>query len=535
MSAQEFIVECPSCDNLSLKGRYDPKCYVNAIKGVYHCKRCDARGSMADLDPDILEEPVSIVERPELLNTRVIETLIPLNKYPDRFLENTLPNGVLFLTPDKRSLAIVSRDWGNKIVGVKYRSISGEKLYFSEPGSETGKFFLPSATDMPPKERKVLIVEGEMDAITAHVIGFPGDVIALQTTSIKDDAVKYLRRRYAHLYFALDNDEAGQKATKELEQHFRFKDYTVIQYPTDCKDMNEVLLKYGQSYAERWIRRETNGDFRNRILQGNDLFQEFYRTLGSIQSVPSIQTGFAYLDEKLGGGFREGELTIVHAKAKTGKTTFLNQIIAKAIRDDIKTGLASFEMNAVTEILPSLFSIITGENFRTSSIARDLVAHTNGELKDSLFAPISNLVVFDQHLGNVSLDTIIQFIEEIAHTGVKLVCIDHALFLVKSAKESDEHVEVCRQLAMAAGKYKIHIVLVAQAPKLADETRLGIDTVYGGVAAAMFAHNFITLQRDKTNTDILEVRLVACRYPNSRPSYEPVVLAYDRDTCKLID
>jgi len=141
----------------------------------------------------------------------------------------------------------------------------------------------------------------------------------------------------------------------------------------------------------------------------------------------------------------------------------------------------------------------------------------------------------DQHLGQVSLESILQFIEELAQSGTKLICIDHALFLVRSAKESDEHIEVCRQLAMAAGKYKMHIILVAQAPKLIDGTKLGIDTVYGGVAAAMFAHNFITLQRDKTNDDVLEVRLVACRYPNSRPSYEPVILSYDRESCKLID
>jgi KaiC/GvpD/RAD55 family RecA-like ATPase/5S rRNA maturation endonuclease (ribonuclease M5) len=478
---------------------------------------------------------VSVIEKVETLDTAIVSTFKPLDSYPERFLELRLPQGVLFTTADGNNLAIVGRDWGNKIVSIKYRSIRGDKLYFSEPGSEVGKFFLPYDKEVHAKERQVLLVEGEIDAITARVLGFPGDIIALQTTSIKEDTVKYVRRRYAQIFFGLDNDEAGHKATKELENQFRFKDYTVLQYPTECKDLNEILTKNGVSYAERWMRREVNGDSRNRIVQGSSLFEEFYRSVDNIQSVPTIRSGFGYLDEKLGGGLREGELTIVHAKAKTGKTTFLNQIVSKQLQEGTKVGLASFEMNAVNEILPSIFSIITGENFRSSKLARDLVKATEGDLIDSVFEPIKYLSVYNQHLGNASLDSIIQFIEEIAHTGTKLVCIDHALFLVKSAKESDEHVEVCRQLALAAGKYKIHIILVAQAPKLADEAKLGIDTVYGGVAAAMFAHNFITLQRDKTNTDILEVRLVACRYPNSRPSYEPVILGYDRETCRLID
>ena len=535
MASTELLIECPHCDNTSLKGRYDPKCYANTAKGVYHCKRCDSGGSLGELDPQQLEEPIAETEKPEFIDLSVLKDLIPLERYADRLGDNVLPPGVLFLTPDRRSLAIVGRDWGNKIVSIKYRSLGSEKLYYSEPGSETGKFFLPYDREMSKGNRHILIVEGEIDALTARVIGFKGDILSLQTTSIKDDAAKYVRRRYDHIFIGLDNDAAGRSATKDLEKEFKFKDYTVIQYPSECKDMNEVFAIFGQSYAERWLGRETNGDFRNRIIKGTTLFQEFFKTMEDIQNIPSILTGFGYLDTKLGGGLREGELTIVHAKAKTGKTTFLNQVIAHSLKNGIKTGLASFEMNAVTEVLPSLFSIMTGENFRTSSIARDLVKHTEGTLDGSLFEPIKDLAIFDQHLGQVSLESILQFIEELAQSGTKLICIDHALFLVRSAKESDEHIEVCRQLAMAAGKYKMHIILVAQAPKLIDGTKLGIDTVYGGVAAAMFAHNFITLQRDKTNDDVLEVRLVACRYPNSRPSYEPVILSYDRESCKLID
>lgn len=536
IKSAEVVIECPECDNTSLKGRYDPNCYVNLDRGVWHCQRCKAKGKIGQLDPAALENPVEVVEKKEQLDTSVIQTFTPLNKYEDRFGDEKLPPGVLYLTADKSSLAIVGRDWGNKIVSIKYRTIRGEKSYIAEPGSEIGKFFLPVDKELETKERKVLIVEGEIDAITARILGFPGDILALQTTSIKDDAVKYIRRRYNHIYIGLDNDEAGHIGTKELQRLVAFKDHTVLQYPSEFKDINEIFLKLGKVEAERWLRRESSGDFRDRIVTGAQVFKELYNNMDDIQAIPAVSSGFMFLDSKLGGGLREGELTIIHAKAKTGKTTFLNQVISKAIVSDIKVGVASFEMNPVKEILPSVLSIIMQQNFRQSSEASELIKATQGNpASNELFNPILNLTFFNQHLGKASLEGVIQFIEELAHSGTKLVCVDHTLFLVKSAKESDEHVEVCRQLALAANKYRIHILLVAQAPKLINGMHLGLETPYGGMAASMFAHNFITLQRSKDHDDILEVRLLACRYPNSHPSYEPVMLSYNRDTCSLTE
>ena len=536
IKSTEVVIECPECDNTSLQGRYNPNCYVNIDKGTWICHRCKAKGHISQLDPAALEEPVTVVEKKEQLDTSVIQSFTPLQTYEERFPGIKLPPGLLYTTADKANLAIVGRDWGNKIVSIKYRTLRGEKSYIAEPGSEIGKFFLPVDKELETKERKILIVEGELDAITARILGFPGDILALQTTSMKDDAAKYVRRRYNHIYIGLDNDESGNTGTKEIQKLLQFKDHTVLQYPTECKDINEILLKKGPIEAERWLRRETSGDFRDRIVTGAQVFKELYASMDDIQSTPAVTSGFMMLDSMLGGGLREGELTIVHAKAKTGKTTFLNQIIAKSILADIKVGVASFEMNPVKEILPSVFSIIMQKNFRQSAEASDLIKATQGNPGSSeLFNPVLNLTFFNHHLGKASLEGVIQFIEELAHSGTKLICVDHTLFLVKSAKESDEHVEVCRQLALAANRYKVHIILVAQAPKLINGMHLGLETPYGGMAASMFAHNFITLQRAKEHQDVLEVRLLACRYPNSRPSYEPVMLTYNRETCSLTE
>jgi len=520
-ASSEVRIDCPKCDNLSLTGRYDPQCYVNMDKNCYFCHRCHTSGTLDSIEEELVVHEE--IEKKEL-DDSILNSLTAVTSYPERFLDFKIPEGLLY--QQDSMLAIPCYDWSGQLRAIKYR-VMQYKQYTAEPGSEIGYYFL---LEKGGKSTNLLITEGEIDAITARLLGFPGDILALQTSGIKEDVVERCRTSYRKIYMALDNDKAGKKGTKEVLSFFKYKSTKVFTYPSGCKDINEVLLNKGAADAALWMQHQLSNIDHIPPVSYKDIKAEtesylFEKNVNTFTIACQLPT----LDARIGGGLRMGETTIVHAKAKTGKTTFLNQITYNLIAQGIKVGVASFEMTPATDLIPSLQSMYFKKNIRHESAINRINKLELSEADNIL----KYLSFFNQQMNIVSVESIVRFIEDCANTGTKVITVDHTLFLVKSAKESDEHVEVYRHLALAAKRYNVHIIIVAQAPKIVPGMKLGLETPYGGVAATMFAHNFITLQRDPKQQDVLEVRLLASRYPNSRPGEEPILMFYERESCTL--
>lgn len=521
----ELRIECPRCDNTSMKGRYDPRCYVNIEKSVWKCFRCQESGHINELDEDL--DVIEEVEKFEL-DISVLNGLQPVTSYLPRFLDYEIPEGLLYYTEDKKNLVIVGRDWSNQIRSIKYRSIEGPKSFHAEPGSEIGVYFLLATT----RPESILVTEAEIDAITARLLGYPGDILALQTTTIKNEVVERLRTQYKTIHFALDNDAAGRRGTKEIIKQFQFKQTKVLEFPSECKDVNEVLLKLGKINAEVWLRRQISDDSNPSIASYNDLKDKVEKYIFDKEPEKyRISTGFNHLDDHLNGGLYLGGITVLHSRAKEGKTTFLNQLIFNALNQGYKIGLASFEMEPATSLLPTLHNMFLNMHVKKEALRGNV---SKDDLKQSETL-LNNIFFYNRDIVSVTLDSVIAFIEECAHRGVKLIGIDHSLFLAKSAKDSDEHMEIYLKLAAATRKFNVHTVIVAQAPKLLKDQPLSMDTVYGGKAAGMVTHNFITIQRSKNMPLTTELRIEGVRDPDARLTYDPILLSYDPETRRLLE
>lgn len=73
-------------------------------------------------------------------------------------------------------------------------------------------FGLDLAEDAIRKEDQVVVVEGYMDALTAHQFGYP-NVVACMGTAITEQQVGLVKRLSRNIVLALDADAAGQGAT----------------------------------------------------------------------------------------------------------------------------------------------------------------------------------------------------------------------------------------------------------------------------------------------------------------------------------
>lgn len=87
----------------------------------------------------------------------------------------------------------------------------------------------------------IIVVEGQMDVIALHQLGYPV-AVATSGTAITADHIKTLKRYTDKLYFLFDNDEAGQKATlralKIAYQHDVFP--KLLNLPPKYKDVDEL-------------------------------------------------------------------------------------------------------------------------------------------------------------------------------------------------------------------------------------------------------------------------------------------------------
>lgn len=98
---------------------------------------------------------------------------------------------------------------------------------------------------------QAIVVEGYLDAITAHSAGFK-NVVASLGTAFTADQVKLLDRHAKEILFAYDSDAAGQNATMRALATVRERGVSVrvISIP-DGKDPDEFIRRHGsQAFSE---------------------------------------------------------------------------------------------------------------------------------------------------------------------------------------------------------------------------------------------------------------------------------------------
>lgn len=115
--------------------------------------------------------------------------------------------------------------------------------------------------------QRLIITEGEMDALSAIECGFPHAV------SVPDGAPEALRdlpereaddKKFSYVYRAIealkgvksivlatDGDEPGRVLAQELVRRLGAGRCLFITYPEGCKDLNEVLMKHGPAEVAR--------------------------------------------------------------------------------------------------------------------------------------------------------------------------------------------------------------------------------------------------------------------------------------------
>jgi len=202
-------------------------------------------------------------------------------------------------------------------------------------------FFLDRAKQAIKKEDAVVVVEGNMDAITCHQFGFK-NTVASSGTALTIDQLKLIKRFTKNLFLAFDADLAGETAAKRgidnaLKEEMEIK---IIQIPEgagkdpdDCIRKNPELWEKAiadaksimEYYFEKAIKKYGAGTLTGRQKIRTALFQE----IGQLNDGVARSHWLKRLSEVL--NVRESVLYEEFKKYKNPGAKFLpTQVLAKS-------------------------------------------------------------------------------------------------------------------------------------------------------------------------------------------------------------
>lgn len=182
---------------------------------------------------------------------------------------------------------------------------------------------------------------------------------------------------------------------------------------------------------------------------------------------PSIQTGFAPLDAATSGGLNFGTLTVLTGSPGSGKSTFLNQILANALSLGFNSFLYSGELTAQmaldwfykTVANPIHLSFGVNSFGKTIKVTDEGVIQINKWLKNKLFLFSKNA-----QADETNMSTVIEFLA--VKKDVKLFVLDNLMTIECSGSDKyEKQINVIKSLKNLAKHYNIVIILVAHSNK----------------------------------------------------------------------
>ena len=331
--------------------------------------------------------------------------------------------------------------------------------------SKVGSIQLFNKRALQTATKPIFIVEGELDALSIIEVG--GEAVALGTTTKSKALVELLKAQAPAqaLIIALDNDEAGQRASRELTEGLQGLNIPCYSFNPcgEYKDANEALqrdreaLTIAVAEAEH-LQDEEEQAKRDAYLKNStaNYLQSFINGIADSVDTPYIPTGFKKLDSVLDGGLYEG-LYIVGAISSLGKTTIITQIADQIARAGTDVLIFSLEM-ARAEIMAKSISrhtlqsvLATGGDIRNAKTARGITtgkryidySQTERDLINNAIMEYSQYaqnIYISEGVGDIGAEQIRETVQKHIHyTGkTPVVIIDYLQILAPYSERATD-------------------------------------------------------------------------------------------------
>ena len=368
--------KCPECSHGRNK-QSDPCLSVNIDEGVWNCHHCGWMGSLnGSAEPPPTKPDAPLTDLPENV----------LKWFKERGISEAVVGDAEIGYKDHWIQFPFIK--GGEVVNVKSRT--ADKKFRQSKNAEKCFYRFDHMVGM----EAIIITEGELDALSLveagynNVVSVPDGAIA-PNSNPSDKKFSYLLSAEEHLMnattviLAMDDDPAGHAMRDELSRRIgREKCYRVI-YPTDCKDMNEVLMKYDEDKITELIT-DAHPYPIDGVVTVDDVLEDAIDLLNKPDQ-KGLSTGWGALDEYY--RISPSEVTVITGVPNMGKSEWMDALMINMIQDySWKFGIFSAENFPVKHHLLKLVGKFTGQPFWgderiTEETARNAMSILNDHVK----------------------------------------------------------------------------------------------------------------------------------------------------------
>ena len=385
------------------------------------------------------------------------------------------------------------------------------------------------------KEQKLVIVEGEMDAMSVWeaqpnwaVVSIPnGAAAAKKAIQNNYEWINY----YSKIVLFFDNDEAGQKAAKDAAGVLP-PGKVFIGFLEDYKDASEAL-QAGETEAVRAV-----CNYDHIQYQPDGIVDA--KTLLDLITTPLPPSDHDYPFQGLQGklhGIRYGELVTITAGSGIGKSSFCRAIATHLLDKGERVAFLALEESMRRTSL-GLMSVASNRSLHLGEQQRSELT----EIFDKTIAKW-NLHLFDG-FGSYDPDHIYNRIEYMAAgLDTKVIFLDHLSILLSGLENDNERVMIDRtmtKLRSLVERTGIALFLVCHTTtppngqSHEEGGRVQLRSLRGSRSVGQLSDAVIALERDQqsgSERDATTVRILKNRY--SGEVGEACQLKYDLETCKF--
>jgi len=369
---------------------------------------------------------------------------------------------------------------------VKWRTTSGKR--FTQDGAARSLWGIDKIRE---KElpTTLIITEGEIDAASvASVVddesfgvvsvpnGAPSKVSDNQKVSPEDDnkfhylwQARDVLESATEIILMTDDDHAGSALKEEVARRAGRAKCKEVIYPTNCKDANEVLLKFNANYLLDLI---SNAE--HMPLDGVYTAQDYADQVKSLYDngmMEGVSTGMKSVDDLF--TISGGQLSVVTGIPGSGKSEFIDQIMVNLARNEHwKWAIASFENPPALHIAKICEKISGLPFFEANGRERMNVAESNKALE---FVQ-RHFMFLEQRSGDATtIESVLDRAQQsILRLGCRGLVIDPWNYIVQDRKSEDnEHQfinKVLTRLVSFARSHDVHIFLVAHPSKMPTDS-----------------------------------------------------------------
>lgn len=287
-----------------------------------------------------------------------------------------------------------------------------------------------------------------------------------------------------------DNDESGQKYCKNVVPRLGTWRTKIAEVPEDCKDINEVLYKYGKDKVLEII------------LNAKDTPVPSVEDFSDVKALDfsemdGVKTGIAGIDKEL-LKLPYGTLTVISGLPGAGKSSLVSQMICNTVDEGKGVWLFSGELSNPISRSWLNFLLAGRRNIEKFESGGDTYYRVKPEIINQINDQYRGCwYVYKDNWDN-NIDSLISSAtDSIRKYGTKLIIIDNLMVVSNTETDNElkDQTSIVKKLVALSQKFNVAVVLVAHPRKLAIGTDIGLNDISGSQNISNISHRTIALRR----------------------------------------